>query len=52
MRIGHCQLDSQLSDFEGHYSNRSAYMKFHRQGREFPVFEHKGLKYGVLYARK
>lgn len=47
MRIGHCQLDSQLSDFQGNYSNRSAYIKFHRHGREFPVFEHKGLKFGV-----
>lgn len=32
----------------GHYSKCSAYMKFHRQGREFPVFEHKGLKFGVV----
>ncbi len=32
----------------GHYSKCTAYMKFHRQGREFPVFEHKGLKFGVV----
>ena len=32
----------------GHYSKCSAYMKFHRQGREFPVFEHKGIKFGVV----
>jgi predicted amidohydrolase len=32
----------------GHYSKCSAYMKFHQQGREFPVFEHKGLKFGVV----
>ncbi len=32
----------------GHYSKCSAYMKFHQQGREFPVFEHKGLTFGVV----
>lgn len=32
----------------GHYSKCTAYMKFHRQGREFPVFEHKGLTFGVV----
>ena len=32
----------------GHYSKCSAYMKFHKQGRTFPVFEHKGLKFGVV----
>lgn len=32
----------------GTYSKCSAYMKFHKQGREFPVFEHKGLKFGVV----
>ncbi len=32
----------------GKYSKCSAYMKFHKQGREFPVFEHKGLKFGVI----
>jgi predicted amidohydrolase len=32
----------------GRYSKCSAYMKFHKQGREFPVFEHKGLKFGIV----
>ena len=32
----------------GHYSKCSAYMKFHKQGREFPVFTHKGLTFGVI----
>lgn len=32
----------------GHYSKCSAYMKFHKQGREFPVFEHEGVKFGVV----
>lgn len=32
----------------GHYSKCSAYMRFHKQGREFPVFEHRGLKFGVV----
>ncbi len=32
----------------GHYSKCSAYMQFHKQGREFPVFEHKGLKFGIV----
>lgn len=32
----------------GKYSKCSAYMKFHKQGREFPVFEHKGLKFGIV----
>ena len=32
----------------GRYSKCSAYMKFHKQGREFPAFEHKGLKFGVV----
>lgn len=32
----------------GTYSKCSAYMKFHRQGRDFPVFEHKGLTFGVV----
>lgn len=33
---------------EGHFSKCSAYQKFHRQGREFPVWEHGGLRFGVL----
>lgn len=32
----------------GHYSKCSAYMKFHKQGREFPVFTHQGLTFGVI----
>jgi len=32
----------------GTYSKCSAYQKFHRQGREFPVWEHKGVKFGVI----
>lgn len=32
----------------GQYSKCSAYMKFHKQGREFPVFTHKGLTFGVI----
>jgi predicted amidohydrolase len=32
----------------GTYSKCSAYMKFHKQGREFPVFERDGVKFGVI----
>lgn len=32
----------------GKYSKCTAYMKFHKQGRDFPVFEHKGLTFGVV----
>jgi 5-aminopentanamidase len=32
----------------GLYSKCAAYMKFHKQGRDFPVWEHKGVKFGVL----
>lgn len=32
----------------GTYSKCSAYQKFHRQGRKFPVWEHEGLVFGVL----
>ena len=32
----------------GTYSKCSAYMKFHKQGREFPVFERGGVKFGVI----
>lgn len=32
----------------GTYSKCAAYQKFHRQGRDFPVWEHQGLKFGVL----
>ena len=33
---------------EGTFSKCSAYQKFHRQGRDFPVWEHAGLRFGVL----
>ena len=32
----------------GIYSKCAAYMPFHKQGRSFPVFEHQGVKFGVL----
>lgn len=32
----------------GTYSKCAAYQKFHQQGRSFPVWEHRGLKFGVL----
>jgi predicted amidohydrolase len=32
----------------GTYSKCSAYMKFHKQGRDFPVFERSGVKFGVI----
>ena len=32
----------------GTYSKCSAYQKFHKQGREFPVFKHNGLTFGVV----
>jgi predicted amidohydrolase len=32
----------------GLYSKCSAYQAFHKQGREFPVFEHAGVKFGVI----
>jgi predicted amidohydrolase len=32
----------------GFYSKCFAYMPFHKQGREFPVFERKGVKFGVV----
>jgi predicted amidohydrolase len=32
----------------GTYSKCSAYMPFHKQGREFPVFECNGVKFGVV----
>src|SRR5687768_14696809 len=32
----------------GSYSKCSAYMKFHKQGREFPVFERGGVKFGIV----
>lgn len=32
----------------GTYSKTFAYMPFHKKGREFPVFERNGLKFGVV----
>lgn len=32
----------------GKYSKCSAYQSFHKQGREFPVFTHKGVTFGVI----
>jgi predicted amidohydrolase len=32
----------------GTYSKCSAYVPFHKQGRDFPVFERKGVKFGVV----
>lgn len=32
----------------GTYSKCAAYMRFHKQGREFPVFERNGVKFGIL----
>jgi predicted amidohydrolase len=32
----------------GTYSKCSAYQKFHNQGREFPVFQRGGVKFGVI----
>lgn len=32
----------------GTYSKCTAYMRFHKQGREFPVFERNGVKFGVV----
>lgn len=32
----------------GSYSKCSAYMRFHKQGREFPVFERGGVKFGIV----
>lgn len=32
----------------GSYSKCMAYMPFHKQGREFPVFERSGVKFGIV----
>jgi predicted amidohydrolase len=32
----------------GTYSKCSAYQRFHKQGREFPIFERSGVKFGVV----
>ena len=38
----------QMGHILGTYSKCSAYMKFHKQGRDFPVFERNGVKFGVI----
>jgi predicted amidohydrolase len=49
---GHDLYNTALVAHKGHllgtYSKCFAYMPFHKQGREFPVFEHKGVKFGVV----
>src|SRR5436190_7136858 len=41
-----------LVAYKGHllglYSKCAAYMKFHKQGRTFPIFERSGVKFGVI----
>lgn len=32
----------------GVYSKCAAYQRFHKQGRDFPVWEHEGVKFGVI----
>ena len=32
----------------GTYSKCSAYQRFHKQGREFPVFQHNGVTFGIV----
>ncbi len=41
-------LVAQRGHLLGTYSKCAAYMKFHKQGRSFPVFERSGAKFGVL----
>ncbi len=41
-------LVAQRGHLLGLYSKCAAYMKFHKQGRTFPVFEHQGVKFGVI----
>ncbi len=44
--------NSALVVYKGHvfgsYSKCTAYQRFHKQGREFPIFEHKEIKFGVI----
>ena len=51
-RRGGDLYNTALVAYKGHalgfYSKCFAYMPFHKQGREFPVFERKGLKFGVV----
>src|SRR5207245_3571179 len=41
-------LIAQRGELLGTYSKCSAYKPFHKQGREFPVFERDGAKFGVI----
>jgi predicted amidohydrolase len=41
-------LVAQKGHILGMYSKCFAYMPFHKQGRDFPVFERNGLKFGVV----
>src|SRR5712671_1485515 len=41
-------LVAQRGHLLGLYSKCSAYQKFHKQGRTFPVFERSGVKFGVI----
>ncbi|HEV3263496.1 MAG TPA: carbon-nitrogen hydrolase family protein [Gemmataceae bacterium] len=51
-RRGHDLYNTALVARKGHvlgtYSKCFAYQPFHKQGREFPVFEHKALKFGIV----
>ncbi len=51
-RRGADLYNSALVAHRGHvlgvYSKCAAYQRFHKQGREFPVFERDGVKFGVL----
>lgn len=51
-RRGGDLYNTALVAYKGHalgfYSKCFAYMPFHKQGREFPVFERKGVKFGVV----
>jgi predicted amidohydrolase len=51
-RRGEDLYNTALVAYKGHllgtYSKCFAYMPFHKQGREFPVFERGGVKFGVV----
>jgi predicted amidohydrolase len=51
-RRGTDLYNTALVAYKGHllgtYSKCFAYMPFHKQGREFPVFERNGVKFGVV----
>ena len=46
--LQHGGLIVQKAHILGHYSKCSAYMPFHKQGREFPVFAHRDSTFGVV----